>query len=1154
MRSTDNGLKPYLCVFSAFLRVARVQRKAFRVLGISLVLFLVYCPLFSQTNTGRILGTVLDQTGAVVSGARVVISDTQRGTSRTLTTDTSGEYVAPSLVPSVYKVTAESPSFKKTERPTIEVQVARDVRVDFQLQPGAASEVVEVTDMAPLVETTNDVLGGTFTNKAINDLPLNGRDFQNLVVLRPGVQRFPGGGFLSISSNGNRPEDNNFIVDGTDGNDPYYSTTVINAEGVQGTPATHLPIDAIQEFNAEENPPAEYGWKPGAIVNVGLKSGTNDIHGTAYYFDRNNAFDARNWFNKAPAPQKAVRLHQFGATVGGPVVRNRLFYFLAYEGTRDLVSNSEVIPSPATISIGDPSLSIPDAIASVQTHGLTPSPLSTTLAALFPDNDGTNPAGPGNVTLGFPNTNREDNGLAKMDYHVSERHVLTGRYFIGDSVQTEEDIPVLRPEWQSQAVTRAQLVGINWTWTASSRWVNEAKFGYNRFSQPILTVDHNRSPQSYGINTGVTQSVNFGMPEIAVSGFTSLGGNHGWPLLTTPNQTYQFIDNVSYTRGAHAIKFGGEFRRGSTHNIRDRFGKGRIRFTGGNAFSSSSPLEDFIAGFPSKGRIFVGNSERHANIKAFGAFIQDDWRLSPRFALNLGLRYDLSTVIKEQNNLLGNFDPNVGLVQVGRDVSSPYNGDHNNFAPRVGIIWDPTSKSKTVVRAGAGIMYEIPHMSLFLGQNGVDNASTTGLNVVPTGAQGVVPGGGKIVAAATNTSALNWTTAGPVFNTSALDCSAVPCDILGVNHNLRTPYVANWNLNVQQALTSNTALQVGYVGSKGTKLYSVYDINQVDPNSLAEKACSHCEQAGRPFNTKFPFLEFINFLTNGYESNYNALQATLTQRVSHGLAFVAGYSWAHALDQGTLNRDVQPQDSTHPEKEYGNGDLDLRHRFTLSVTYELPGRKSWAQMLEGWQINSILILQTGQPWGVIDGFQSGNDISLTGEFVDRWNFFGNPSDFSVSPNGPIPFFAPSTFGIDPVTNQAFGNSACLAHASVSALSSFGCYVQGSGVLVPPAPGHFGTMGRNTFRGPGYHNWDLSVVKTWKLTEHVNVQLRGEFFNILNHPNFSNPFGLEGALGNVDPSVPSSFGFTSVTPDVAAANPVIGTGGPREIQLGLKFLF
>ena len=304
---------------------------------------------------------------------------------------------------------------------------------------------------------------------------------------------------------------------------------------------------------------------------------------------------------------------------------------------------------------------------------------------------------------------------------------------------------------------------------------------------------------------------------------------------------------------------------------------------------------------------------------------------------------------------------------------------------------------------------------------------------------------------------------------------------------------------------------------------------------------------------QFPFLGVINSLGNGYKSNYHGLQTSLTQRAWRGLSFVAGYTWAHSLDQASLNRAAQPQDSLHPEKEYATSDIDIRHRFTLAMSYELPGRKSFAQMLEGWQVNSIITVQTGLPWSVIDGFVNGNDISGTGEFSDRWNFFGRPSDFKPTPNG-IPFFLNGTPkpGDDP-TKFAINNAACLAHASTAALQSFGCFVDSGAVMTPPDFGQFGTMGRNLFRGPAFRNVDFSILKTWKFNERASVQFRTEIFNVLNHPNFTNPYGVGGQLGNVDPSV-GGFGASSATTDVAAANPVIGSGGPRAIQLGIKFKF
>jgi hypothetical protein len=1133
--------------------------------------------LSAQTTTGRFIGSVHDPSGASINGAKVTVTDVDRGTARTVSTDESGDYVLGNMPPGNYKLRAESQGFKILERTGIVLEVNKDLRIDFTLVPGSIVDTVTVTEAVPLLDVVNNTLGGTLSNEAINELPLNGRDFQNLVTLRPGVQRYPGGGFLSISSNGNRPEDNNFVVDGIDGNDPYYATTIINAEGVQGTPASHLPIDAIQEFNAEENPPAEYGLKPGAIVNVGLKSGTNNYHGTVYYFTRNNAFDARNAFNTRfdqngnPSPQKPLHFHDFGATIGGAILKDKLFYFVAYEGLRAIVGNSGLLPTPATNSLGgDVTNSIPDAEAALAAMNIPVNALSATLLPLFP----TNNSGSVNLQLGFPNRNREDNGLVKMDWHPSNNDTITGRYFIGDSVQTEQDIQVLQPYWESQAVTRPQVFGVNWTRVLSSHLANEVKFGYNRFWQTILTADANKNPTEYGINTGVTTPINFGMPEIAISGFTSLGGNHGWPLITTPNQTYVFGDNVSYTHGKHALKFGAEWRDGKADNVRDRYGKGRIRFEGGVAFADSTPLEDFLAGAPTIGRLFVGDSHRQISMQSFGAYAQDDWRVTPHLTVNAGLRYDLNTVIKDSNDLLGNFDPNLGLLQVGQQIKAPYNGDHNNFGPRLGIVWDPFGDGKTAIRAGASVIYEIPHISIFIGQNGVDNASTSGIGVIPTGAEGVTPGGGKIVAASNDFSTLNWTAAGPVFTATTPNCNpnvtdpvtnetGTPCNILAVNRNLRTPYVTTWSLNIQRQLFSQGSLSVGYVGNKGTKLYSVFDINQVNP-ALDDGS----EQLGRPFNAKFPFLGVINFLSNGYESKYHGMQVSYTQRPWHGLSMVVGYTWSHAIDQASLNRGLNPQNSLNPAAEYGNSDLDIRHRFTLSLTYDLPGIKTWGHLLDNWQVNSIVTIQTGLPWGAIDGFfaTGGSDISATGEFADRWNFTGNPKDFTFSTSGGLPFIDPSSFAVDPITGNVTGVvagapagaakcfSAAGGQAAANSLASLGCYAVGNSVLTPPAAGTFGTMGRNIFRGPDYHNWDFSIIKTWTIRERLALQLRGEFFNILNHPNFTNPYGVGGQLGNVDPSVPSIFGFAGETPDVAAANPVIGSGGPRAIQIGIKLKF
>jgi hypothetical protein len=1113
--------------------------------GLTLVLTIVFLASVAsaQTYQGRILGLVTDSSGAVVSAAKVTITNTATGISRSLTTTAAGDYNAPNLEPGPYSVAVEAPTFKRAQRTGLQLEVAKDIRVDFRLDPGAINETVTVSEEAPVVNTTNDVLGGTFSNKAINELPLLGRDFQNLAILQPGIQRSPGGGFLSTTANGNRPEDNNYVVDGLDDNDAYYGTTVINAEGVEGTPATHLPIDAIQEFNIQSSPEADYGWKPGAIINIGIKSGTNLFHGSAYYFNRNSALDARNWFNPGPDPVAALNFHQFGASAGGPIVRNKLFIFGNYEGVRDVVGNPGLVSVPVSTPIGDPDSSIADAFA-LCTANANCSPVSQRLATLLPFNPGPDTE----LNLDLNNRNREDNGILKLDYHLSDKSNLVATYFLGDSVQTEEDTTVVNPLFLSQAKTRAQVIGGGWIWTPTARLTNQFRVGYNRFWQQVVQADHNSDPaKAYGLNTGVTDPTNFGMPEIRISGFVqhTLGGNQSWPLYTTPNQTLQFTDSATYAIGRHNLKFGGEFRTGSTDNLRNTFGSGEIRF---------SDLESFTTGdVRSSGGsfVFVGNSRRIVDQKSFGAFIQDSWRVTPKLTIDAGLRYDVSLPIHEQHDLLANFDPSVGLVQVGRGIHQPYNTDYNNFAPRLGVAWDPRGDGNTVFRAGGGVIYEIPHISVFIGQN---NTNANGISLNPTGVTGapVGPGGGTIVAATLepdpDAMSANWKSGAPVFGDLSLgniSCTAdLPCPVFGLARNLSTPYVINWNANVQQATWKNAALTIAYVGNKGTRLYNIRDINQ---NVFANDTAGD-EQSGRPFFGQFPTLSNIYQLANGADSIYHSLQVTLRQNATKGLYFVAGYTWAHAIDTSGSNRQFNIQNSYDPAAERSNGDSDIRNRFTFALTYELPSRPGFAQMLQGWHFNGIFTAEGGTPIFFYDSF---DDISGTGEFNDHWNITGDPSNIQWSKDTPIPYISPDSFIFDSNDEHVIGgNAQCIAaagnQAAIDQLGTFGCYVQGGTAITPPAPGNFGNMRRNVVYGPGFVNLDFSVIKDFKFGDRFSLQLRGEFFNVLNHPNFADP--------DHDLSDGPTLGLAQFTPDIFASNPVIGSGGSRHVQVGTKIVW
>ncbi|HLJ22543.1 MAG TPA: TonB-dependent receptor [Candidatus Acidoferrales bacterium] len=1237
---------------------------------------LLLCPrAFSQGSAGRISGAVTDQSGGVLAGATVTVLDVQRGISRTLTADQSGEYVAPSLLPGAYTVRAEFKGFKTVERQKIVLEVNQDIRVDLSLEPGEQTQTITVTEQLPLIETTNASLGGTLSNETINDLPMMGRSYQNLLTLRPGMSIYPGGGGWTMSTNGSRPEENQFILDGLTNDNPLQGLTIINGPGVAGDAATIMPIDAIQEVKIEENPKAEYGGKPGAVVNVGIKSGTNSIHGTAYAFGRDSALDARNYFNDTSEPKRSVSLEQYGVTVGGPIKKDKLFYFLGYEAESYSVGNLFFASVPETVSqpgvsnncnniaAGDCSNSLPDALQDLQAGGATVgngiSPLSLTLTGcpatlpaigspswstykctggLYPANTGNSP----NIPQGFPSTFRSDNGVVKIDYHINDHNTLNGMYFQSGGLITAEDVVYLQPQWRSVQENRPRVAGIDWTWTPNSQWVNSARFGFVRMNRMSQQVDSSVPPSNYGIFTGVTMTGS--LPIIRVQGFTPLGGSPGWPYRFGPDTVYQFVDYVSYLHGNHAFKFGGDLRRNLADPSQFGAAKGAINFRGGGG-----ALENMLAGNPTFATIQSGSPARELSQWAYALSIQDDWRLTPKLTLNLGLRYDYTTPMAEAHNLLGGFDPNIGMVQVGQQIKSLYNGDHKNFGPRLGLAWDLSGKGTTVIRAGGGIIFNsmLP-MQTFTGLAGNAVNVSGGVATVPTGAALVVngvstPGTGTIAVAnvtvpggAGSALASNWqnnSSSVPIFSgANNVECGdgsndaagngTSPCALAVIDHNFRTPYVTTWTLGIQHALTNDLSVDISYVGNHGSRLNGIRDINQppvgagfpgadaLGGTPLGELAwcnanniltasaipvyqgnpitCTGADvdpglvQAASPFNGKFPYLGPILVLSNLYKSNYNGLQATLQQRTAHGLSFLASYTYSHSLDDDSYNiGQFLPQDSTNPAAEYASSDFDITHRFTFSITYAIPGKKSPGQLLEGWELNSVITVQTGQPWY---GNDQSNNTSGTNENTDRWDFFGKTSDFR-SGNSSIPFCigTNTSDGVCTQTNPSnliSGNSftlpaaqsaalfsSCLASASkvdggpvgsaYNQLVTLGCYAQGDSVLIPPALGTFGTAGRNIWRDPGLRNWDLSVTKQFKFQERLTAQFRAEFFNVLNHPNFTNPYGASSGFGignEGDPSVTNLFGCGCATPDQAAGNPVLGSGGNRAVQLGLKLIF
>ena len=795
------------------------------------------------------------------------------------------------------------------------------------------------------------------------------------------------------------------------------------------------------------------------------------------------------------------------------------------------------------------------------------------------------------------------NALGKVDYHINDKNTLSGSYFFGNDNITAEDSPELLPEYGTVVHSRAQAVAGHYAWTPNTNWANDLRIGYTRYH---LTIVPANVGIPYQINTGLSPDVVAtvgGLPNVRIDGFTELGGFHNFPKLVGPDNVYDFVDQVSNLRGKHALKFGAEYRIDKVDQGTYRGARGRIRFRANGAFDGSTALESFLAGDPKNTAILAGDPIRHMTQNLFAGFFQDDWRITKAITLNLGLRYELQGVPSDSNNQLGNFEPNVGLEQVGKNIGSLYKKDATNFAPRVGVAWDLSGKGTTVIRGGVAIVYDLLSMSTFLSQQNTNNTVTLGANVVPTGAtlqvNGVTtPGIGNIVASGITLGAseLNWNGSSvggtgiyPSNLVSQVACGdgltvggvtdAGPCDIFAMNRNYKTPYVTTWTLGVQHAFSGKLSLDAAYVGNHGSRLTGIQDINQAALDSTYTGSGDFPNQASRPFNSKYPYLGFINYYSNIYRSNYNGMQLTFTGRNWHGLDFVAGYTYSHAIDNQSYNwNQYLPKNSLDPQGEYGNSDFDIRHRFTLSATYTIPGKKGYAQMLEGWQVNGILTLQSSQPW---QAFDTSNDFSGTAEFADRWNIYGSPANFQSggqdtiplcvngahdgcsysSPGGPVYFS-------DQVTAAAWNQCLTLANATPGMLDSLnaaigggtgGCYVSrnGKSFLLPPAFGTFGNSGRNIFRDTGFHNLDFSVSKSWRFYEKLTMQFRAEMFNITNHPNFANPFGGatgQGVGATADPSIPSQFGCGCVTPDTASVNPVLGSGGARAIQFGLKFLF
>jgi Carboxypeptidase regulatory-like domain/TonB dependent receptor len=1148
----------------------------------------------AQTFRGTILGTVTDSSGAAVGGAKVTIKNTDTGLTREVTTTDDGSYAVPELPIGNYSVTVEKSGFKTAVVSGIHVEVSSERRADLALQPGALAQTVEVSGEAlPLVETTSNTLGGAFESSQVEALPINGRDYTKLFINVPGAAGEPNGAgdspgsFGYVAVNGNRGRANNFMLDGTDENDGYRNDPAINEGGVFGTPATVLPLDAIAEFRVLSNFEAEYGRNSGGVINIVTKSGTNDFHASAYEYFRNDHLNARNFFNTEPT-KDAFRNNQFGATLGGAIVKDKTFYFLAYEGQREggAITSLNVVP---TLNSTSPSASaLNDFSQAVTALGGDPTQCTATIIACvrnqpagvinpvilnffnFCQTKGTCSGGkniwPGvniaNAAAGAANSvdavkfsNNISSMIAKIDHAINTNNQLSGRYFFGDSRQS---FPLglaggnNLPGTNTVTPIRTQLVSVSLVSTLSTNVVNEARFGWNRYRNGFVPEDAKSigNPNtSLGLNTGVTNPRDFGLPTIRFGVLSFLGSSPFSNPRDRVDTNWQGIDGLSWKRGRHDFKFGYEFRETTVRSFNNFSSRGVLVFNALSNFLSGTPASTVL--FAS--RIIQGTTDRDAKQANDALYVQDSFRWTKNFTLNMGLRWDYFGVIHEDQGRFSVYNPAVGLVH--RDPL--YNQDYRSFSPRTSLAWDVTGKQKTVIRAGFGVFFDDFSQDAFTGQI-YENSFNAGVAYNAIGPNPIF---------------LNKSLTGvpfqpnvPIFAPVNFNGPApgATTDASTVDKNLRNPYVYNFNLNVQQELFRNTVFQIGYVGSSGHKLLRLRDINQ--PTHAIITQCDTglptplpgCTPGiindgtvprnfTTPLSTIAPNAPFIiNQLEGSAVSHYHSLQTSLTQQNFHGWTNQITYTWSHSIDTASDSQDYVPnaaesQDGTNTKAEKGPSNFDLRNRFVWSSSYDLPKWASLGRMGEGWMLSGVLTIASGHPFSM--NYNTTDDYSGSGSFVDRPDIVG-PLQYNQS--DPTRYLNLNSFAIP-----------CTANGTGTGFAFDTCV---------PGTRHFGNLGRNGLIGPNYRNFDLAISKETRITERLKLVFRADAYNLGNHPNFASPLAVAffaDAAPNRSAASPSGVGANgrhignlaiTATSDVGVGNPVLGGGGTRSVQFAVRLQF
>jgi len=998
------------------------------------VILLLSAPLCAQSS-GTISGVVTDETGAAIPNAKITARNEATAQERSTVSSMTGDYQIVSLPIGIYRVEISAAGFQAKVFTGVTVQVAQVTVLNAQLKVGGISEVVTVEAAPPQIETATMTVGQVLSEKTIQEIPLNGRHFVDLGLLLPGSVVQPQSGFLTspvrgqgsfaFNTAGNREDTVNFMINGINLNDM-----------VQNQITFQPSISTVSEFKASNSTfSAEYGRNSGAIVNIATRSGTNEIHGELFEYLRNDALDAKNYFDNKNLPIPPFKRNQFGGALGGPVYfpgiyngRDRTFFYFSYEGLRQRqkVPLAAIVPTPA------------------QRAAVT-DPTAKKLLQFIPL---ANVAGTDNRFAGSASA------PVNLDqWTVDIAHRLSGADNVHAYYAFQRDLrqePSLQgnnvPGFGDQRRARRQLFTFGETHAFGPRLVNDYRMGFNRIHitfEPLAKLN----PLDFGMNTGITRPL--GLPTINIQGMVNIGGPAGFPQ-GRGDTVVVFSDTVSYQRGKHALRFGTELRRFHNNNFSENVGN--------MVFNS---WNDFALGYANTFTTTLGGVVSGIRTTGFGLFVQDNYRFASNLTFELGLRWDLNTTPSEVNNKFSVFDPAKGaLVRVGTEgLDEVYETRYRHFGPRVGFAWDPFGDGKTSLRGGYGLFFDQP----------VTN-TVTGLATNPPFA---VPS--TAVATPTKPVLISDPLAG-----AAATPTLSPADI---NRDFRNDYIQSWNLNLQREIVTDLAIQVGYFGSKGTHLRMSRNINQ-------------------PVNGVRPYAAFSNIATvdSPGNSSYNALWLSASKRLSYGLQFSASYSLSHSIDYNSLNsQGVVAQDSYNLRNERGSSDFDARHHFHINYLYELPFKGN--RLIEGWQISGITTFQSGNPVNIIV-----QGAGPTGLATRRANVIGN---WKLSRPDPDRWFDAAAF--------------CSPGAA-------GC----------TGPAVFGNLGRNVVIGPGFNNFDFSILKVTKLRENLRMQFRTEIFDLFNHPNFGQPGRIVGT---------SSFGKilnTRFSPG--------DSGSARQIQFAVKFLF